>query len=147
MEINDGHRRRTEEDRPVLEESARATKCLKPTHPLVLVLFEECGSKIMNRKPGGSRSILSERFRAHFGVPPVICADIWLRLDPGSLPDGSKLEHLLWGCMLLKTYETETVACSLAGGVDEKTWRVRSWFFVDAVSQLESDVVRSILLS
>jgi hypothetical protein len=43
--------------------------------------------------------------------------------------------------MLLKTYQTESVCCSLVGDIDEQTWRDRSWFFVEAIAQLESDIV------
>ena len=71
--------------------------------------FEDIGSIIMNRKPGGSGIVFENRWRSHFGASSVVCADVWERLDPHSLPAGSKMEHLLWALMLLKMYETYVV--------------------------------------
>jgi hypothetical protein len=71
---------RPEEDRPTMEENPKATKRLKPTHPLVKRV-EDVGLGIMNRKPGGGKPTVDDRFRADFGVPTVVCADVWLRLD------------------------------------------------------------------
>ena len=133
-------------NRPICEVE-RAAKRLKPTDRSLLVQrFDEIGLRFMNRKPGGSGKTLEARWRSHFGASSLICADVWEMLEPPSLPAGSKLEHLLWALLLLKTYQTEAVCCSLAGGIDEQTWRERTWFFVDAVSQLESDVVSTIYL-
>ena len=105
--------------------------------------FVAIGNDLMNRSGDGSSDTFARRFKSHFGTRPEICADIWLRLDPPSLPAGAKIVHLLWALMLLKVYATESVNCSVVGGVDEQTWRYWSWFFVDAVSQLEPDIVSS----
>ena len=41
------------------------------------------------------------------------------------------------GLLLLKIYPKESAACSLVGGYDKQRWREWSWFFVDAIFQLE----------
>ena len=48
---------------------------------------------------------------------------------------------MLWGLMFLKIYASEGVLATLAGGVDEKTFRKWAWRFVDAIADLEDDVV------
>jgi hypothetical protein len=89
---------------------------------------------------------LEERFKAHFGASPEICADIWQRMDPPSLPEKhKKCEFLLWALFLIRQYPKETVGATFAGGVHEQTWRDHAWFFVDRVSQLEVDVVSPLL--
>lgn len=107
----------------------------------VMELIEQVGAGIMGGRQPGSGKKYEERWRSHFGASPLVCSDVWHRLDPTSLPAGSKVDHLLWALLLLKTYQTESVCCSLVGGVDEQTWRRWSWFFVDALSYLECDVV------
>ena len=41
----------------------------------------------------------------------------------------------------MKIYGKERNLCSLAGGVDKKTFRKWAWLFVDAIASLESEVV------
>jgi hypothetical protein len=103
--------------------------------------FKVVGNELMNRSEGGSADTFERRFKAHFGTIPEICADIWLRLNPPTLLAGARIEHLLWGFILLKCYDTDDVNASRVGGVDEQTWRHWSWYFIDCVSQLEADIV------
>ena len=57
------------------------------------------------------------------------------------MPEGAHPAHLLLCLMFLKIYATETVLCTMAGGVEEKTFRKWSWMFVDELSYLEDSVV------
>jgi hypothetical protein len=98
--------------------------------------FEELGMAMMNRKSGGSLQTRDRRFRSHFGVTPDICAHVWDLLDHTMLPREAEKKHLLWALMFLMLYKTESVHCTLAGGVDEKTFRSWSFFFVNEVSLL-----------
>ena len=47
--------------------------------------------------------------------------------------------------MFLKIYPKENVACSLVGGIDEKTWRKKIWPLIEAIALLEDKVVSSCL--
>ena len=108
-------------------------------------IFEQKGLELMNRlKKRGTMSLaLDDRFKSHFGALPDICADIWYRLDPSTLPEEqAKVEYLLWALFLLRQYPKETIGATIAGGVHEQTWRNHVWYFVDRISLLEVDVVR-----
>jgi hypothetical protein len=105
--------------------------------------FERKGLELLNRNSTPySTETSDQRFKAHFGVPPEICADVWLRLNPPTLPNKATIEHLLWSFFLLRQYPKEAIGATIAD-VHEQTWRNWSWHFVDRVSQLEVDVVRS----
>jgi hypothetical protein len=68
---------------------------------------------------------------------------LWNMIDPLlSISQHAKPVHLLWGLMLLKLYDNESVNCSTAG-VDETTFRKWSWVFVEAISDLEHQLVSS----
>ena len=45
------------------------------------------------------------------------------------------------GDIFLKVYPTENEACSKVGGIDEKTWRKIIWWIIDAIADLELDIV------
>ena len=77
------------------------------------------GLQIMKRKKVGSAKIFERRWRSHFGATPQVCSDVWVMLSDVLL-ESTKLEHLLWACLFLKMYPTESTACTLSGGVDEK---------------------------
>ena len=105
--------------------------------------FEIEGSKIMKRSKKSFSSFI-RRFRSHFGTTPTICLVIWERLDPYEtiLPTYRrvKFKHLLWALLFMKVYGTEELHTSLTG-VDEKTFRKWSWIFIDAIADLECEVV------
>ena len=86
-------------------------------------------------------------FASLFGVSPALCSKLCTTLDPlHNLPEGSRPCYLLWALILLKVYATETIHCSMVGGVDRKTFRKWSWIFVEAISYLESEVVRIFMI-
>ena len=74
---------------------------------------------------------------------PEFCAHIWELMDPSSLPNGAEKKHLLYALIFLMIYGTESLHASMAGGVDEATFRNWSWFFVNELSLLEAEVVSS----
>jgi hypothetical protein len=104
--------------------------------------FLSKGKAMMGLKRTLSASTERRKFRATFGTSPAICSLLWGMLLPGTTR-GAKPVHLLWGLMLLKLYNSESAHCNIAG-VDEKTFRKWSWFFIDAIAELSDDVVRSI---
>ena len=79
-----------------------------------------------------------------FGAMPSVCCDLWERIDPyKTMPNGVQEKHLLWGLFFLRDYDTEERSAHAVGDVDEKTYREKSFLFVEAISFLESDVVRT----
>ena len=67
------------------------------------------------------------------------------------MPKGVHPRHLLWALYFLKVYPVVEIGrgavagkkeLGLAGVVDEKTWRKWTKIFVEAISYLESEVVR-----
>lgn len=104
--------------------------------------FRKAGNGILRRAGDGSEKTFQRRWRTHFGVSPLICAHIWDNLlEPETLPQGFTKERFLWGLMLLKMYNKEAANCSLAGGVDEQTWRTWAWAVVYEIAHLEPMVV------
>jgi hypothetical protein len=110
--------------------------------------FEQLGMAMMQRGNGGrsSQQTRDRQFRSHFGATPEICTRVWELLDATTLPRDAEKKHLLWALMFLMLYKTESVHCSLAGGVDEKTFRSWSFFFINEVSLLEGTVVSDLVL-
>jgi hypothetical protein len=74
------------------------TDQINRSHALAQIL-EKKGLELMNRlKNRGLMSLaLEDRFKAHFGASPEICADIWLRLDPSRLPEKPKKSSFFCG--------------------------------------------------
>jgi hypothetical protein len=102
------------------------------------------GMTIMNRNPRTYKLgdvIDDERFIQYFGTSPLVIATIWNLLEPYDTMDdcSPQLKHLLWAFILMKR---ETQNSSMAGGVDEKTFRLWAWRFVNEISNLEPEVVR-----
>ena len=124
-----------------VERESKRIKLMSTFDPLVKKIME-FGAIILNKGPKSAYN--ERRWRSNFGVSPEICAELWHRIGPSSLPVGSKLEHLLWALILLKGYPIESVACSLIGGHDEQTFREQAWFFVEAISYLELDIISAI---
>ena len=107
------------------------------------MIFFKIGMEMMKRTSGGSLKTSERRFRSHFGVSAKICAHVWENLlDIATLPTaGAEKKHLLWGLMLIMLYATESVNASMAGGVDESTFRQLAWMFINEISSLEAQVV------
>jgi hypothetical protein len=75
----------------------------------------------------------------------ISCARVWSLLSENDMLDnGSKPQQLLWGLMIMMLYKTEAVMSSLAGGVDEQTFRKWGWFFIEQVSWLSQNLVSNL---
>lgn len=106
--------------------------------------FENEARKILGMSKQVAKSVEYRRLRCHFGVSFKVCADVWERLDPDkNMPTGAAPAHLLWACMFLKLYEPEHALQSRLQK-DEKTIRKWVWIFVNGISSLSGDVVRSV---
>jgi hypothetical protein len=108
--------------------------------------FHVVGCVLMGRNADLAAAAISRRFRANFGVGPVVCNVAWKMLRDNGQTNGAEPKHLLYALKWLKIYGTESV---LAGDlrIDEKTLRKWVWRFVYCLSNFESDVVRPSLLS
>ena len=92
------------------------------------------GHKITGHDLKGSLSMGYRKFRAFFGTSPQVCEIVWDRLST-LRPKDSIPEHLLWGLMLLKQYNIETVNATLVG-VTNKTFRKWSIIFIRLLANL-----------
>lgn len=105
----------------------------------ILNEIENIGAAMMNRSSSSRKtSVFHQRWRAHFGASPKVIKKVWELLDVRVI---THLEYLLWCLMFLKIYPKENVACSLVGGIDEKTWRKKIWPLIEAIALLEDKVV------
>ena len=115
----------------------------------VLESILRAARRMWQRDPDVKRATSSEEkdFRSHFGCSPPVCATLWNHLQVTDLsPQGGTLDHLLWALMFLKIYGKQRQMCTLAGGVDQDTFRKWTWLFLNAIVQLEPLVVRICLL-
>ena len=111
--------------------------------------FEEIASSITRRRVTKSSSrIRNCLFRSYFGTSSRICAVLWELLKRQRKRIAKKdgygnvsPKHLLWALMFLKVYGVEATLSSMAGGVDEKTYRKWVWIFVKAIANLEPELV------
>jgi len=125
---------------------------------IVLIVFKHCtfllymvcadefwtlGIAIAQHSTDASSGVGMRRFRALFGVTPMVCASIW-RHAYDSRPEGTSPVHLLWMLLFLKCYGTEAQTRALVHA-DEKTVRKWVWAWVDVVAQL--DVVSNTILT
>ena len=94
----------------------------------------------------GSKAVRDRRIRAWLGVSSKTVAKAWdlfCRQHNNRPPEGATKERFLWAFILLKSYDTDEVNAARVGGVDEGTFRKWSWWFVDELANLESEVVSS----
>ena len=78
-----------------------------------------------------------------FGVTSKVCARLWQLMNK----EGCNVVHFLWALYFLKAYPTEAVASSFLGGVDVEVMRERIWFHIEAIVDLEADVVSNCLVA
>lgn len=98
-------------------------------------VFLNIGCSYVKHNINGSRITGYRRFRAFFGVDPIVCSIVWEQLK-NDRPPRSKPKHLMWALMFLKIYTTENVFRGIVG-VDEKTWRKWIWIFIDLMASLK----------
>ena len=82
-------------------------------------------------------SLSLRAFKAHFGCPPEVIAEVWARID---CPDGALPVHCLWMFAFIKSYETEETAASRFC-TTPKTWRGWVWTMLVVVQQLKPTLV------
>lgn len=92
------------------------------------------GHQITGHKLEGSLTMGYRKFRAFFGTSPEVCAILWNKLSE-QRPQNSSPVHLLWGLMLLKQYQIESVNSTLVG-VTEKTFRKWSMLYIGLLADL-----------
>lgn len=117
------------------------------TYPTILDAYNE-GKEIMRRggkqlgtiTPGGPEDI---RFRSFFGAGVATVIEAWhMMADRGMLPPDLLFVHYLWALMFMCLYpRNEAELCTLAGGVDPKTVRGKTWPFIHALLELSYYVV------
>ena len=98
------------------------------------VNFDSLASE-MTSSTQGSRLLQNRQFISFFGVSSNVCEKLWTLLLPKA-PEELLPIHLLYGLLMLKTYATESVCCSIAG-VSEKTFRKWAWITIEALSNLK----------
>lgn len=98
---------------------------------------------------GNSRkNCLHKRHRCfldHFGCAPEIASSLWIRIKlnkTSDVPAQARPQHLLWALLFMKVYSTESVLCSLCGGIDEKSFRKWKRIFIIEIAKLAPSEVR-----
>ena len=113
----------------------------------------ECDMMIIARatwgrdnKKGRCENTENRDFREFFGYGCIVATKIYeLLVGEDLLPIGGHLEHFLWALMFMKIYGKGRNLCTLAGGVDKKTFRKWAWLLVVAIAYLEAKVVSKII--
>ena len=89
-----------------------------------------------------SQRVEDRRFWEFFGISVVVAKSVWRRLSSISqIPFGGEPKHMLWALLFMKVYPKEGVMCKLINVKDPKTFRGRVKDFIEAIADLESDVV------
>lgn len=100
-------------------------------------IFWNEGLRFAKENTENSVLIGYRKFRTFYGISPEDFASLWnLMLEK---PPGSEYIHLIWCVFHLKNYNKEHVNAAFAE-VDEKTFRLWTWRFIDLLSKL--NVVR-----
>ena len=112
--------------------------------------FEELGRYVAKYGYSNSEKVKLRRFKAEFGVAPDVVVDTWdllleskflrRKLARTSCYPCPNPEHMLWALMLLKQYSV-TLSLAKTVRVDEKTFRKWSWIYLEAMAELDRDVV------
>jgi hypothetical protein len=76
-------------------------------------------------------------FVARYGVTPQVVNDIW---HAGDFAGEVQPKHLLWACLLLRVYATESVLAGMVG-VTRKSFRKWAWKCIHKVSDLFPEIV------
>lgn len=100
------------------------------------ISFLQCSQNLQKKASGLNSQTAFIRFKCLFGVTPLVCEKVWVKLYP-SLSSGSQPHHLLWAVLKLKTYATDNV-CTVICTCSKKTFLKWTWRFIDKLSQLEN---------
>ena len=87
------------------------------------------------------RATENDRFQALYGVSPLVCSILWIMIViAGGLDPYCQPKHLLWCFLFLKCYLSENVMAAILNA-DEKTIHKWVWYMMDALNNLEMEVV------
>ena len=116
-------------------------KLAKSTESDLLQIAREMWHRGKNSKVKAA-STEDRDFREFFGCSLSVASEVWDMLQSKNLsPEDGTTSQYLWALMFMKIYGKEKNLCTLAGGVDKKTFRKWAWVFVNAIAKLEGDVV------
>lgn len=109
--------------------------------------FLQLGHEIVRCKPHAYRLRgARDKFMSLYGTEPLVVAMLWDMLpDAVKNKNGCHPKHLLWTLNFLKAYDTAinnaTLFCC-----DEKTFRNWTWYMLESIEPLHSQVVSSTLV-
>ena len=105
------------------------------------------GQRVAGYKHFRSEKVQEQRFKVELEVPIYIATVVWEMLkdsaflqenNPGQQPLNPS--HMLWALMFLKKYSrVESLANTVE--VDEKTFRKWAWLYLEALAELDSELV------
>ena len=111
---------------------------LRSTSPM------RCVREILGRNSSteGAQMVEDRRFREFFGCSAIVVILVWRRLSRTlQIPFGGEPKHLFWALLFMKVYPKEGILCKLINIKDPKKFRDRVKDFIEAIADLESDVV------
>jgi hypothetical protein len=120
-----------------------SSKRQRAAKPKLQDMFD-AGRDMMNRHDKCMRAVGTEDrdFRELFGVGPMVALTAWNMLASLSLvPEGGALKHFLWTLCFMKVYAKQGPMSILCNGADHKTIHKWVWQFMEALADLEPDVV------
>ena len=104
--------------------------------------FKYLANQMLGKKQDRSEKEQKKDFAHFFGTCPVVCADLWNRLDPiNKINTKAQPRHLLWSLLFLYKYYDEKSNCQIVGIKDPKEFRKWTWVFVKQIADLECDIV------
>jgi hypothetical protein len=104
-------------------------------------LVGRSGKRLGNLLPGGPEDL---RFRSHFGGPVALASRAWSKMIVSAIlpPNLRSLRNYLMALMFMATYpKSEKKFCDNVGGIDPKTMHKCIDPYVDALFELNFEVV------
>jgi hypothetical protein len=105
--------------------------------------FEALGQGLASYRSSRNYITKRRRFVSFFGIEPSLVSVVWtLVILSGRLASLQRIEpvHFLWALLFLQCYDTNERNAAMCG-CDEKTFRKWSWFYLEAIADLDQDVV------
>jgi hypothetical protein len=112
--------------------------------PFGALYFLKLGHEIVGCKPHAYRLRgARDRFMSLYGTEPQVVALVWDMLpDAVKKKNGCHPKHLLWMLNFLKAYDT-SLNNATRFHCDEKTFRKWTWYMLESIERLHSQVVSS----
>lgn len=102
------------------------------------IQFLQLGHEIVGSRYFSEASA-REDFMAWYGTEPHVVAVLWSYLSP-DVVSGCQPKHFLWALHFLKSYDVERNT-SRFFRVDRKTYRKWTWYILDRMTTLSSQIV------